>query len=171
MPSQGVTLSHLTGRGKKTAWEIWKVFPEVTYAFEELLRMPCDVSEDSMSLLECFVVLMYDRTINIMEVNDARKQLFVHKSRALCNIPPTQAALQQHIKRACLQANHTLGLIPDQPSPSDWGWTKETSWWQLFMTTLPEASQSCHELIHYSCRKKCTGRCKCTALCACSGDC
>ena len=30
---------------------------------------------------------MYNRTSNIMEVNDARKQLFTHKSTALCNIP------------------------------------------------------------------------------------
>ena len=34
------TVSSFAGRRKKTAWEIWKVFPEVTDAFEELLRMP-----------------------------------------------------------------------------------------------------------------------------------
>ena len=52
------------------------MFPEVTDAFEELLRMPSDVSEESMPLLERFLVLMYDRTSDIMEVNVARKQLF-----------------------------------------------------------------------------------------------
>ena len=35
-----------------------------------------------------------DLTSDIMEVNDARKQLFAHRSRAVDNIPPTQAALQ-----------------------------------------------------------------------------
>ena len=59
-----------------------------THAFEELLSMPSDVSEESMSLLEHFVVLMYDRTSDTMEVNDARKQLFAHKSRTLENHPP-----------------------------------------------------------------------------------
>ena len=57
---------------------------------------------------------MYDRTSDIMEVNVARKQLSAHKSRALGNIAPTQAPLQQHIKRASLQAscwNQTLVLI------------------------------------------------------------
>ena len=115
------TVSSFAGREKKTTCEIWKVFPEVTDAFEELLRMPSDVTEESMSLLERFVVVMYDR---IMEVNDARKQLFAHKSRALDNIPLTQAALQQHTKRASLQANcwnQTLVLNPEWPSPSDWG--------------------------------------------------
>ena len=175
------TVSSFAGRGKKTAWEIWKVFPEVTDAFEELLCMSSDVSEESMSLLERFVVLMYDRTSDIMEVNDARKQLFAHKSRSLDYIPPTQAAPQQHIKRASLQANcwnQTLVLNPELPSPAEWGWTKEASVWQPLWTTLPEASKSCHELIYCNCKKGCTGRCKCTkaalkctALCACSGDC
>ena len=157
------------------------MFPGVTDAFEELLRMPSDVSEESMSLLERFVVLMYDLASDITEVNDARKQLFTHKSMALDNIPPTQAALQQHIKRASVQANclnQTLVLNPDLPSPSDCGWTKEASGWQPLWTTLPEASKSFNELIHCNCKKGCTGRCKCTkaalkctALCACSGDC
>ena len=121
------TASSFAGRGKKTACEIWKVFPEVTDAFEELLRMPSDVTEESMSLLEQIIVLMYDRTSGIMEVNDARKQLFAHKSRALDSIPPTHTAHQQHIKHASLQANcwnQTLVLNPELPNPSDWGWTK-----------------------------------------------
>ena len=157
------------------------MFPGVTDAFEELLRMPSDVSEESMSLLERFVVLMYDLASDIKEVNDARKQLFTHKSMALDNIPPTQAALQQHIKRASLQANclnQTLVLNPELPSPSDCGWTKEASGWQPLWTTLPEASKSFNELIHCNCKKGCIGRCKCTkaalkctTLCACSGDC
>ena len=33
------TVSSFAGRGKKTAWEIWKVFPEVNDTFEELVRM------------------------------------------------------------------------------------------------------------------------------------
>jgi len=42
-------VSSFAGRGKKTVWKIWKVFPEVTNAFEELLQLPSDVSEESMS--------------------------------------------------------------------------------------------------------------------------
>ena len=129
------TVSSFASRRKKTTWEFWKVFPGVTDAFEELLRMPSDVSEESMSLLERFVVLMYDRASDIREVNDTRKQLFAHKSRALDNIPSTQAALQQHIKRASLQANclnQTLVLNPDLPSPSDCGWIRRPLGGSLF---------------------------------------
>ena len=175
------TVSAFAGRGKKTAWETWKSFPEVSGAFNELLCMPSEVSEGSMFLLERFVVLMYDRTSESMEVNDARKQLFTQKSRSLEIIPPTQAALKQHIKCTCYQANcwnQALVLDPKMPEPSDWGWTEETTGWQPLWTTLPEASKSCHELIHCRCQKGCTGRCKCakaalkcTALCFCSGDC
>ena len=163
------------------AWETWKAFPEVTDAFIELQGMQPDISEESMSLLERFVVLMYDRTSDIMEVNQARKHLFAHKCRALENIPPTQAALQQQIKRACYQANiwnQSLVLQSELLNPSNWGWTKDASGWQPLWTTLPEAAKSCHELIHCGCKKGCTGHCKCrraalkcTAMCFCAGDC
>jgi hypothetical protein len=122
------TVFAFAGRGKKTAWDSWKVLPEVTEAFGE----PGDVSELSMSQVERFVVLMYDRTSDTMEVNEARKQLFTQKSRTLENIPPTQATLRQHIKCATYQANiwnHALVPDPELPSPSDWGWVKEAAGW------------------------------------------
>ncbi len=88
------TVSAFAGRGQKTAWETWKAFSEVTEAFHELMQMPGDVSELSKSLLERFVMLMYDRMSNIMEVDEARKQLFTQTSRSLENIPPTKAVLE-----------------------------------------------------------------------------
>ena len=143
--------------------------------------MSKEVSEKSMSLIERFVVLMYDRICESMTVNNARKHLFTHKSKALENIPPTQAALKQYIKRACYQANcfnQALALDPEMPQPSEWGWTEQATGWMPLWTTLDEASTSCYELIHCFCKKGCTGRCKCakfalkcTALCSCSGDC
>ncbi len=83
-----------------------------------------------------------------------------HRSRTRDNIPPTQAALKQHIKRTCYQANcwnQALVMDPEMPEPSDWGWIKETTGWQPHWTTLPEASKSCRELISCHCKKQCTG--------------
>ena len=97
MPSQDVSFS---GRGKKKVWATWRAFLQVTDAFIELERMPSAVSEESMSWLERFVVLMYDNTYDT-EKNDARKQLFAHKGRTVENIPPTQAAVKQYIKCTC----------------------------------------------------------------------
>ena len=99
------TVSAFSGRDKKTAWNTWEVLREVTEAFEDLLLMQQDMSEATMALLEWFVLLLYDRTSDIMNVNDARKQLFTQKSRSLENLPPSQQALKQHIKRACFQYN------------------------------------------------------------------
>jgi hypothetical protein len=145
------------------------------------MPLPGDVIELSMSRVERFVVLMYDKTSDTIEVNEARKQLFTQKSRTLENIPPTQAALRQHIRRAIYQANiwnHAIVPDPELPSPSDWGWVKEAAGWHPLWTTLPKASQSCYEMIHCGCNKGCTGRWKCnkaplkrTALCSCSGEC
>lgn len=59
-----------------------EVFPhaEVNDAFDNLSCMPSNASEESNSMLDRFVVLMYDRTSDIMAVNDTRKQLFTQKS-------------------------------------------------------------------------------------------
>ena len=74
---------------------------EVTDAFIELEREPSEVSEESMSWLERFVVLMYDNTSDTMEINEVRKQLFAHKGRTLEDTPPTQAAVKHYIKCTC----------------------------------------------------------------------
>ena len=83
------TISPFGGRGKKIAWSTWKVYPEATDAFEELLLMQDEISNHAMSVLERFVALLNDRTNDNMRVNDARKQLFTQKSRSLENLPPT----------------------------------------------------------------------------------
>ena len=76
------TGSAFGGRGKKTAWSVWKVFPDVTKAFEDLVNMEDSISELSLSLLERFVVLLYDMTSDLTTVIEARKWLFTQKSRA-----------------------------------------------------------------------------------------
>ena len=45
--------------------------------------MSSEVSEESMSRLERFVVLMYDRTSDITEICEARQQFSAHKGRML----------------------------------------------------------------------------------------
>ena len=46
------SVSSFGGRGKKTAWKIWQVFPDVTEAFKHLLLMEDDISDSVMSLWE-----------------------------------------------------------------------------------------------------------------------
>ena len=57
------TVSCFAGRGKKTAFTVWKSYPAVTDAFLQLATTPTPlVSETCMIYLERFVILLYDRT-------------------------------------------------------------------------------------------------------------
>jgi len=67
------------------------------------MSMPTDVDETCMAVIERFVVLLYDRTSNLLDVNQARKELFSKKSRSIESISPSKAALLQHTKRAVFQ--------------------------------------------------------------------
>lgn len=175
------TVSFFAGKGKKTAWDTWNNFNEVTPAFCALASAPSTI-EEWVAPLERFVILLYDRTSSQTCINQARKHLFCQKARGIYCLPPTRAALVQHIKRATYQAGHCWSqmdiAVPELPSPQDWGWTKQEVGWATFWTDIPEATKVCRELLRCGCKKGCTGRCKCvkaelpcTALCACDGRC
>lgn len=177
------TVSSFAGRGKKTAFDTWKSFNAVTAVFAQLVSMPASFNDDCMSVLESYVVLLYDRTSSESTVNSARRHLFTTKARSIDAIPPTSAALLQHAKRATYQGGHVWGQAhiraPDVPSPESWGWKKNTTrGWEPLWTLLPEAAVSCSELLRCGCKKGCRGLCKCvkadlkcTSLCHCTGNC
>ena len=178
------TVSAFHGKGKKSAWETWKVFGEVTNAFLAISNMPVTITDEVMSALERFVILLYDRTSVDTDVDQCRKHLFSNKGRSLDAIPPTKGALEQHIKRAAYQAGQIWGqsLIrsPKVVSPAEWGcWKKDANdRWTPLWTVLPQISQSCQELLKCGCKKGCKQNCtcqkaglRCTGLCFCCGDC
>ena len=126
------------------------------------------------------VVLLYDRTSTEEKINEAPKQLFSQKGRPMDGLPPTQAALVEHVKRAAYQAGHVWAqmfvAVPKLPSPSEWGWLQTIEGgWEVKWTTLPEAFQACREFLRCLCK---TSQCKCvkaslqcTGLCFCRGLC
>ena len=154
----------------------------MTHTFLGLSQMPRSIADEQMCQLERFVILLYDRTSQCMQVNQARNTLFA-KGRQIDHIPPTKGALVEHTKWAAYQAGYIWGqsLIPVQqvPDPCHWGWTKNTQdHWVPFWTALPEASKSCKELIKCGCKRTCRPPCKCcnaslpcTDLCNCAGTC
>ena len=99
------TVSSLSGRGKKTTWDTWLRFPEVTNAFEAIIMLPSEINDAVLSVLEKFVVLLYECTSGLTRVNDAHEHLLARRSRGIEKIPPTQAAVVEHMKLACYQAN------------------------------------------------------------------
>ena len=88
--------------------------------FQRLSSKPSDITDDDLAVLERFVVLLYDRTCEFQTLNEARRYLFSKKSREMENIPPSQAALLEHSKRAAFQAGHIWGqtLVSEPEVPS-----------------------------------------------------
>ena len=63
-----------------------------------------DILEEDLSVIERFVILMYNPTSPTTYVNQCRREMFTKRGKAVESIPPTKDALVQHIKRAMLQS-------------------------------------------------------------------
>ena len=61
-----------------------------------------DVTSEDLAV-ERYVVLLYDKTTSLSDVNEARRHLFTKKACLSENLPPTKDALRQHTKRAIFQ--------------------------------------------------------------------
>ena len=134
-------VSAFHGKAKKSAWQTWNVFDDVSETFTNLSQHPTLVRDLDLQRLERFVVLMYDRSSAATSVDEARLDLFARKQRPYNSIPPTRAALREHAKRAAYQAGIIWGQAtisnPDTRSPAEWGWTQKGETWQICWTTLP----------------------------------
>ena len=96
---------------------------------------------------------MYSKTCASSSVNDARYTLFSTGSRSLENIPPTQAALFEHVKRSVLQtsfiwkqATVNKQILPDFDKWG-WVWDDHSKIYVPFWTTLADASKECAILV------------------------
>ena len=77
------TVSFFGGKGEKTAWDVWNVYPVLTNVLCRLMLFPEKVEDTFMAVIERFVALLYNRTSAIVEVNPARKDLFLKKAKSL----------------------------------------------------------------------------------------
>ena len=138
-----------------------------------------NIDSPHFQLLEHFTVIVYDKTSDLQQVNEARQEMFCQKEKAMERLPPTQDALLQHTKRAAYQAG--IWCTSEQieqhvPSPECWGWTLAENIWIPVWTTLPIAAEVCSELIKCGCKGQngCGSRCACkkvgwnrSELCSC----
>ena len=156
---------------------------ELTKTLLNLSSAPSDIPEEVLHAMERFVILLYGRTSTCTDTDKARKKLFARKNNAEL-IPPTKAALEEHVKRAAYQGGHVWGhvllpvpALPPQPAGSGpkvrRGCMNPTG-----LPRLPQAAQTCRELLSCKCKKGCVKRCKCkkaaldcTALSLCEGEC
>ena len=114
-------------RARKPRWILGIVILKSPLSFSPCPTRPRKfVMSARMTALERYTVLLYDRTSTASTVNEARKQLFTRKGRQFDALPPTRAALVEHVKRTVYQAGNVWGQSlapnPSLPSPQGWGW-------------------------------------------------
>ena len=86
--------------------------------------------------------MLYSRTCNAETVNAARRKLFAQENRTIENIPPTKAALYQHILRSVIQASKwytCLEKSQEYKGPCEWGWKLNGGTFYPSWTELPAA--------------------------------
>ena len=129
--------SSMFGMGKKTAWNAWLHCPEVTETMVTLMHQPEELTVDSVHMrrIERLTVQMYNKNCSCATVNEARQMLVTHNLRNLECIPPTKAALYQHVKRAVFVSvfiwHGALARDLRLPAPADYGWewnTRTEAW-------------------------------------------
>ena len=151
-------------------------------SFSHLLDKPETHSSEDIAVIESFVISLYYVSCTLTGVNQARQQIFAQSSRTFeyMYLPPTKAALVEHVKRTTHQAGYVWGqsIVSKHvlPSPSLWGWVKFEIGWVQSWTALPRAAKVMNVLISCGCTTSCTGRCSrynkgivCTAGCRCYG--
>ena len=115
------TTSAFKGKGKKSFWQVWNSYEDVTHTFVHFATHPfehLDINSEVFKQIERLVVIVYDKTHNEKKVNHARMELFSNKNQAVDKIPPTQNSLLQHSKRALYQAGiWTTSLFHQQKYP------------------------------------------------------
>ena len=99
------TTSSFFRKGKKTAWEAWKSYPDVTTAFATIALDPfLDFNRQSQifGLLQRFTVVLYSKGSTLEHVDELRKELFCRDNKLMENLPPHYFNMQdvQHIKPA-----------------------------------------------------------------------
>lgn len=180
-------VSFFASKLKRTHWKTWLAFPQATEAFKFLGEVHDAIAEHVQRLLEEYVVHLFATERQLLEMgapltlNKLRRFLFEAEHK-LHLLPPTLAALIQHILRAAYQAGQIWGRVSvnfdsEVPSAEGWGWTKTTTGsWTPHWTDLSWIWEACR----CGCQKTpCDSkRCMCvrndlpcTPACKCHGKC
>ena len=118
------TVFAFRSHGKGTAWIAWNSFLELTEAL--LSFTPHSIPEETMKIIERFIILMYEKTCRCIDIDKARRKKFAKRLKAE-QIRPSFDALEEHLRRAMYQSGHVwaqaLVTQPVLPSPTGWGWT------------------------------------------------
>ena len=162
--------SSFFGKGKRTAWDVWKSLPELTLPLQ-LLSRP-NPSEQILTthtkVLQKFVSHLYGVChSDISSVNAARHYLFLKKGKDFLQMPPGSDALHQHLLRASYQSGHIWGNMltkSAEPVPlKEWGWELESpdKAPTPVYRTIQMISRKMPELVSCHCNTPCKVPCSC----------
>ena len=94
------TVSSFARIGKKSAWKIWEKNSDIAREFFAVCDGPEVLTSHIMDTFERFTILMYDRASMLTCIDSCRRELFTCKGQPMAALPPTRAALLQHVKHA-----------------------------------------------------------------------
>ena len=100
-------------------------YDNVTSTFLSRSIGPLLIKDEDITVLEHFTILLYNRTSITVNIDEGCCKLFTKKGKAMDALPPTKAALLQHIRRAVYQGGHCWGNMLhaclNMPTPGNWG--------------------------------------------------
>ena len=116
-------------------------------------------------MLERYICQLYILFTQLNSVKEARWLLFSRKQYIDEQLPPTEAALHQMIKRAnyvALVWKSCDEPVLNSPVPTVHGWKRDEDRLLAVPTTLPPAPMAVPHLIRCGCKGNCT-----TMICSC----
>ena len=87
------TTSTFYGKGKRSAWQAWEMYPGITQTFKFLANNSfhkLTVDSDHFQRIERFIVILFDKLSPLNSINKTRMELFCKKNRDMDRLPPTQ---------------------------------------------------------------------------------
>ena len=155
----------ICGKSKVSCWNtLTKAKQPVLNAFSTLGSSTV-ISEYTQKMLESYVCQLYIPSTELTSIQEVRWLLFSKKQRTDEQLPPTQAALCQMVRRAnyvSLAWKSCDSQYPSLPDPTLHGWKHDGDRLQAVPTTLPPAPKAVLQLIKCGCKGKCiTMSCSC----------
>ena len=102
------------------------------------------------------------KTCNTKEANEERQILFSRDNKVTENIPPTKAALRQHVLRSVLKSSkwrRSYCKEFDDRNACQWGWQKLENEMMPLWSNFPELRTYAENLLNVT--KGCLRWCKC----------
>jgi len=175
------TTGRFSGKGKKSCWKAFELArTEIVTAFGNL-GTDLQPSAEDCKLLEEFVCRLYQPTMEETSVSRVRWNMFRQSQAEAERLPPTPAALHQHILRAhyqCMVWCNDIVSDVHLPDPTLYGWSNCDGRYIPVVTDLKPAPEAIVELVRCKCKAgRCTSHCSCrvtgmvcTQMCRCEAD-